>query len=103
MRYLVEWKENPIPPEWAKTGLALVEATEAWVEAEMKAGRVIEVWEKTEGGGGIAIMEAESNDAVFKKLQEVPLQPFFSYCVTPLTDYKVACEVYKTQLKQMIK
>ena len=37
MKYLVTWKLLPVPPEMAKTALALIEATEAWIEAEKKA------------------------------------------------------------------
>ncbi len=103
MRYLVKWDIRPIPPEWAKTALALLEATEAWVEGEMKAGRIVENWVETAGMGGITIIEAESNDALFKKLQEIPFVPFMTYCVTPLTDFKLAAEITKNQLRQMIK
>ncbi|MCJ7633907.1 muconolactone Delta-isomerase family protein [Candidatus Bathyarchaeota archaeon] len=103
MRYLVEWELAPVPPQMAKTALALLEATEAWAEKEKKAGTHIENWAKTEGHGGITIVEAASNDALFKKIYENPYWPFTRYCVTPLTDFKLAIEISKNQLKQMAK
>jgi len=103
MRYLVEWNLKPVPPEMAKTALALVEATEAWVGEEKKAGRVIENWTNTGGMGGIAIWEVESNDALDRKLWECPMWPFVTYCVSPLTDFKLSAETFKNLMKQMIK
>ena len=101
MRYLVEWELRPVPPDMAKRVLALLEATEAWAETERQAERHVGNWAKTEGGDGIAIVEAESNDALFRKLQECPYIFFMTYCVTPLTDFKLAVETAKAQLKQM--
>lgn len=49
MRYLVTWNILPVPPEMAKIALALNEATEAWMEAEKKAGRIIEAWARARG------------------------------------------------------
>lgn len=67
MKYLVTWKFLPVPPEMSKTALALLEATELWVEKEKKAGGcIVEIWATTDGTGGVAIAENESNDALFK-------------------------------------
>ena len=103
MRYLIELKFTPIPPSMAKTALSLLEASEAWMEKEKKAGRIIETWTKTDGSGTIAIVEAESNDMVYKKNYENPFWPFCTTTVTPLTDMKLAFETAKNMCKQMAK
>ena len=91
----------PVPPEMAKTALALNEASEAWMDAEKKAGSIIEAWQKTEGSGGVAIVELESNDALYHKLMENPFMPFLEYTVTPLTDMKIAFAVGQAFYKKM--
>jgi len=103
MRYLVKWKMSPVPgrtpQEKAKTALALVEATDAWVEEEKKAGRLVEIWTYTAGGEGIDIWEVDSNDALFEKLQECPYPA--TWTVTPLTDFKLSMKVFKEELKKV--
>ena len=103
MRYLIDVKFTRVPPTMAKAALALLEAAEAWNEKEKKAGRHIETWAKSDGSGLIVIVEAESNDVVYKKLYENPYYPFCMYCVTPLTDMKLAFETGKNLLKPMAK
>jgi hypothetical protein len=102
MRYLVEWKLMSVPPEMAKTALALNQAADAWIDAEKKAGCIIEAWSKTEGSGGVAIVERESNDALYQKLMENPYMPFLQYTVTPLTDIKIAMVAGQAFLKKMV-
>lgn len=92
MRYLVTWKLLPVPPEMAKMALSLLKATETWIEKQKTAGFLIEAWQYTEGMGGVAIVEAKSNDALYLKLMSSPFSPFQQYCVTPLTDMKLAIE-----------
>lgn len=103
MRYLVNWKMSSVPgrtpQEKAKTALALMEATERFNEEEKKAGRLVEIWTYTAGGEGITIMEVDSNDALFEKLMELPYP--VTCTVTPLTDFKLSCELFKEQLKKM--
>lgn len=101
MRYLVTWKTLPVTPEMTKTALALLEATETWIEEEKQAGRIIEAWATSDGTGGVAICEYDSNDAVFGKLMESPYAPFLQYTVTPLTDLKLALGTFKKALKKM--
>lgn len=101
MKYLVTWKLLPVPPEMAKTALALIEATEAWIEAEKKAGHITGIWAKADGTGGVAIDEMESNDALYKKLMESPYSPFLEYCVIPLTDMKLALKIGRDFLKKI--
>ena len=96
------WKMLPVPPQMAKSALALLEATEVWIEEQKKAGSIIELWAYTEGGGGAAICEVESNDALHRKLIEAPYSPFQQYCVTPLTDMKVAISEAKKLLRKII-
>ena len=85
----------------AKTALTLVEATEAWIKAEKERGCLTEVWATTDTTGGVAIVEVESNDALYLKLEEVPFMPFMQFCVTPLTDMKLSIEAGKKSYKKM--
>jgi len=101
MRYLVTWKFLPVPPEMAKMALALLEATEAWIEEGKKAGFIIEVWATTDATGGVGIAEVDSNDALYEKLHESPYSLFMQYTVTPLTDIKLSIETGKKTLKKM--
>jgi muconolactone delta-isomerase len=85
-----------------KTYLALLEATEAWMANEMKAGRLLEVWEKADATGGIAITEMDSNEALYQKLLENPTYPFNQWTVTPLVDLSVAIGEAKKLYQKMI-
>ena len=102
MRYLVTFKLLPVPPEMAETALALNKATESWLEAEKKAGTMIEVWASSDSTGGIALVEEESNDALHEKINEVPYYPFMQFTVTPLTDMKLAFRAGQNFLKKMV-
>ena len=101
MRYLVTFKVMAVLPELAKTAADLLEATEAWIERERKAGTLIEAWATTDTSGGVAIIEGDSNDAVYQKLMELPFVPFVQYTVTPLTDLKLALETSVAFFKKM--
>jgi muconolactone delta-isomerase len=87
MKYLVTWEVPPAPPAMAKTAAALLEATKAWIENEKKAGGIIGIWGDTQGRGGLAIAEYDSNDALYAKLMDVPFSPFAQFSVTPLSDW----------------
>ena len=41
MRYLVTWKFLQVPPQMAKTELALLEATETWIEEQKRQDFVL--------------------------------------------------------------
>jgi muconolactone delta-isomerase len=101
MRYLVTWKFGQVPPEMAETALALNIATEAWLEGEKKAGTILEIWATSDSNGGIALVEAESNDALHKKIYETPYYPFMQFEVTPLTDMNLSFKAGQKFLKQM--
>ena len=102
LKYLVTWRLLPVPPGMAKTAVSLLEATKAWMEKEMQPGGcIVGAWQKTEGTGGIAIAENESNDALYKKLMECPSSILMEYTVTPLTDIKLAIETGINIYKKM--
>ena len=101
MRYLVTWKFGTVPPEMAETALALNKATESWIEAEIKAGTLVEVWATSDSNGGIALIEAESNDVLHNKIYETPYYPFMQFEVTPLTDIKLSLRAGQKFLKLM--
>jgi muconolactone delta-isomerase len=101
MRYLVTWKFAPVPPEMAKAAIALNQATAVWIEAEKKAGTIIETYATVDTNGGVAIVEHESNDALYQKIMEVPYRPFMQITVTPLSDINVAMKAGRAFLKKM--
>jgi muconolactone delta-isomerase len=102
MRYLLQWVLLPVPPEMAKTALSLLKASQAYTSGLAKKGVITEMWNLTDGTGGLAIIEADSNDALFKLLSEEPYGPFLQFSVTPLTDINLAYETAEQQFKQMI-
>jgi len=102
MRYLMQWDLLPVPPEMAKTALTLLKASQAYTSGLLKKGIITEMWSRTDGTGGLAIIEADSNDALFKLLAEEPYGPFLKFSVTPLTDVNLAYEAAEKQFKQMI-
>jgi muconolactone delta-isomerase len=91
----------PVPPEMVKVAIALNEATEAWLESEKKAGTIIEICATVDTNGGVAIVEHESNDALYQKIMEVPYLPFMQITVTPLSDIKAAMEAGRAFLKKI--
>jgi len=102
MRYLVKWNLLPVPPDMAKIALTLLKGSQEYTGGLAKKGVITEMWNLTDGTGGIALIEADSNDALFKLLAEEPYGGFLQFSVTPLTDINIAYESAKKQLKQMI-
>ena len=51
---------------------------------------MLEVWEKADATGGIAIDEMNSIEEFYAKLHENPTYPFNQWTVTPLVDMKMA-------------
>jgi hypothetical protein len=90
--YLVTWEVPPAPPAMAKMAAALLEASIPWIENEKKAGRIIGIWGNTQSGGGAAISDYDSNDALYAKLMEAPFAPFCQFSVTPLSDWNLTTE-----------
>jgi len=101
MRYLVTWKIRPIPPQMAKTALALLKASDAYTEELKKAGNIIEVWAKADGSGGGCIGEADSHEAGYKMMMGNPYTPFLEYTLTPLIAFKLASDTAKKFLKKL--
>lgn len=102
MRYLVKWEILPVPPNMAKTALALLKASRAYTGGLMKQGTITELWNYTDGTGGIALIEADSNDALFKVLNNEPYGPFMRFSVVPLTDMNIAYDAGERLIEQMI-
>ena len=69
------------------------------IDRSIEGRQILEAWAYTEGLGGVGIIESESNDALYIKLNEIPFSPFMQFCVKPLTDiniqFKTAIEFYK--------
>jgi muconolactone delta-isomerase len=102
MRYLVKWKQMPVPPDMAKIALTLLKASQASTGELTKKGVITEMWSRTDGTGGISLIEVDSNDALFKLLAEEPYGPFLQFSVTPLSDINIAYESAKKQFEKMI-
>ena len=102
MRFLVTWKVLPVPPEMVKTALTLLKRSQAYINRLLKTGTITEAWNYTDNTGGIALIEAGSNDDLFKLLAEEPYGPFLQFSVTPLSDINMAYATAEKQFKQMI-
>jgi len=85
-----------------KIALTLLKGSQAYTGGLAKKGVITEMWSRTDGTGGIALMEADSNDALFKILAEEPYGPFLQFSVTPLSDANIAYESAEKLFKQMI-
>lgn len=66
MKYLVTSIRLPIPPEMSEAVVEMSKAAGKWYEQEMKAGRLVDAWVKSDVSGGVMLWEVESNDALFK-------------------------------------
>ncbi len=102
MRYLVTWKMMPVPPDMAKIALTLLKGSQAYTGGLAKKGVITEMWNRVDGTGGLALIEADSNDALFNLLAEEPYGPFLEFSVTPLSDINIAYESAIKQFEQMI-
>jgi muconolactone delta-isomerase len=102
MRYLVKWILLPVPVEMMKTAFTLLKASQEYTTGLAKKGVITEMWNFADGTGGIALIETDSNDALFKLLSDEPYGPFMQFSVTPLSDVKLAYEIAIEQFKQMI-
>ena len=101
MRYLLTWNLLPVPPEMAKTALMLLKASREYTGGLMKQGKITEMWNFTDGTGGLALIEADSNDELFGLLQAEPYSPFLEFGVTPLSDINLAYDSAEKMLEQM--
>lgn len=86
MRYLVlsEPAGTPASPEEAAAMLA---AGAEWMEKHLADGTV-ECTYLFADRGGLAVVEAESNDAVMGMLIGYPLYPYYRWRVRPLVEWR---------------
>ena len=87
----------------AKTALALLRASREYTSGLVKEGKMFEMWNYVDGSGGMALVEAKSNDELFTLLQAEPYGPFLEFSVTPLSDVSLAYESAEKMFQQMIK
>jgi hypothetical protein len=85
MKYLVTARPGttPIPPDQIAD---LYQAALEWGKAALADGRADCLYTFADGGG-IAIGNAESHEAVFGMLLSYPMYPFFEWEVKPLCDW----------------
>ena len=67
----------------------------------MKQGKIMEMWNFTDGTGGLALVEIDSNDELFELIQAEPYGPFLQFADTPLTDINLAYESAIKMFQQM--
>lgn len=88
---------NPIPVEH---GADLLQASLAWDKDKLADG-MLDCSYNLFGGGGLAIANASSHEAVMEALLEFPLYPFFDWEVTPLLDFEVSYQQYIDYYKRI--
>lgn len=106
MRFLVT-SHSRVPsspsPDMANVLIKMNRATKNWIKEEKKAGRLVDVWAKTDMSGCFWLWEVDSNESLFKKLTENPASLFVDYTVDPLTDMDEALDTLYQLTTRMIK
>jgi muconolactone delta-isomerase len=85
----------------AKTALMLLKASREYTAGLMKQGKITEMWNYTDGTGGLALVEVDSNDELFGLIQAEPYGLFLQFAVTPLTDINLAYESAEKMFQQI--
>ena len=101
MRFLVVNKSKfPFPPEMAAS---LFDAQQGWIDANMKSGKMEQVWSLAglQGGGGI--LNVDSLEELDGILISMPLGPFSEREVYGLGDIKQALNAGKQAVAMMTK
>lgn len=88
MKYLVTVTRGPLPPDQA---VALLQAGKEWINAAVKAKRLDSFYGFPEGGG-VGVVNADSNDELMKQLRENPLFPFTQTAIRPLVDINLSLD-----------
>ena len=85
MKFLVlsKYRTGQHPPESAD----LFQQTLDWISARLADG-TLDCAYNLPAGGGVAIVNADSHEALTEVLSAYPLQPWTSYEVHPLSDVK---------------
>lgn len=102
MRYYISWTLLPVPPEMAETAWTLLKASREYSSGLIKKGKMREMWNFADGTGGMALIDADSNDDLFNMIQAEPYSPFLQFSVTPLSDVNLAYDTAEKQFKQML-
>jgi muconolactone delta-isomerase len=90
MKYLVISKpRGNVPPAMA---VNMLKATKTWVNARIK-DRSLEHFYAFTIGGGVGVVNADSNDALMKTLRQNPAFPFVETEVHPLVDFNESIDV----------
>ena len=99
MKYLTTAKPGltPIPPDQA---LNLLQASKAWIDAKIADGS-LDCTYNFFGGGGFAIGNGDSHEAILNDLLDYPMYPFFTWEVVPLLDYEQSFEQYMNFYKKI--
>ncbi|HLF74768.1 MAG TPA: DUF3303 family protein [Anaerolineales bacterium] len=85
MKFLVlsKYRTGQHPPESAE----LFQQTQEWIGARL-ADETLDCAYNLPAGGGVAIVNAGSHEALTEVLSSYPLQPWTSYEVHPLSDVR---------------
>ncbi len=102
MKYLTTGRTGrvPIPPEM---GVALYQATTAWVNAKLADGTIDCHYVFADLSGGFAIGNADSHEEMMGNLLSYPLYPFFDWETIPLADWSHSYEKLIEYFQQLPK
>jgi muconolactone delta-isomerase len=101
MRFLIVTKsKHPLPPQMA---VAALDGMVAWVDANLKSGKMEQVWgfSGIQGGGGI--MNVDSLEELDRVMVRMPLAPFSRTEIYGLVEVKDALMAGKQATLEMMK
>jgi muconolactone delta-isomerase len=91
-------KAIPVPPDQA---VKLYPAAMAWIDQQIKSGKIEAMYIFPEGGG-MAISDVNSQEEAFDLLTSYPLYSFFDWKVQALVDWKYAYNSIIERYKSMV-
>ena len=84
-----------VPPATARQ---LMEATLAWADAQVKAGKILEMY-ATPGGGVVVICEHPSTEDAAQTIASIPMGGLMNIQVYPLADLNATMQAYLASIK----
>ena len=81
----------------------LLEATNAAVNQQRKAGKLLETYWVPGWGRVVAISESKSAEEIVQNMNELPVSGFMNYEIYPLADYDESAKIMLERMKAMEK
>jgi muconolactone delta-isomerase len=92
MKYLTVAKPGPTPIP-RERGVELLQAAKEWIITKLADGSLDCVYNFF-GGGGFAIGNADSHEALLAVLLSYPMYPFFDWEVEPILEFSQSIDQY---------